>query len=180
MEFNRGARTEMKTLTTLALCAVLFAQPSQSQGTATRASVDSMITFFAGHWSCEGQFANGSPIAADITFEATLDSKFLSYAHVDRPPGRFKMTSFWGFDVAAKGLISAGADNGGGLRIFRAPGWNAGEVTFERASLGDSLARRERFVYRMESDARFRMTYEIGVGTRWVMGDFLICTRSRE
>ncbi|MDB4915749.1 MAG: hypothetical protein JWM95_3393 [Gemmatimonadetes bacterium] len=162
----------------LLIAALLAAtNATHAQGTATRATVDSLAGFFAGKWSCEGKFSSGAPIAADVVFAPALDGKWLSYSHVDRLPGRFKMNSYWGLDAATKGLVSAGADNGGGLRIFRAPGWTDGTVTFERAALGDSLTRHERFIYKKESESTFRMTYEVSARGAWFMGDFVVCSR---
>jgi hypothetical protein len=33
-----------------------------------------LVSFFTGHWTGEGQFAQGRKIAADLSFELSLDS----------------------------------------------------------------------------------------------------------
>lgn len=161
------------------LSALLVCLPALAQAQSGKSSVvDTLIMAFSGRWSCEGKFSNGNPIAADVTFTPTLDNKWLIYEHQDRPPGRYKTHALWGYDPAAKGIVSAAADNGGGLRLFRAPGFDGTTLILERAALTDSVAHPERFTYRKGSDSTFRMTYEVRRGTSpWVMGDYIDCVR---
>ena len=49
-----------------------------------------MVKFFAGNWSCTGEFARRKKIEADVSFTPELDGNWLPYRHHDRAPGPFK------------------------------------------------------------------------------------------
>src|ERR1700743_915087 len=72
-------------LLTFAMSAVM-AQP----GAPVHRLDTSLLSLVGGRWSGEGAFANGRKIAADVTFRLSLDSCWLVYEHVDRPPNGYK------------------------------------------------------------------------------------------
>jgi len=136
-----------------------------------------MIRFFAGEWSCAGEFANGKKIAADLKFSPELDNKWLLYWHADRPPGAFKSVAMWGVDRESGKLVSIAQDIAGGVRLFTSDGWKDGAVTFESGSILDHRPSRERFRYERQSPDSFKMTYEVGTAAGWRMGDYIVCSR---
>jgi hypothetical protein len=141
-----------------------------------------MIKFFAGNWSCAGEFASRKKIEADVSFTSELDGKWLLYRHNDRPPGQFKAIALWGVDEASGKLISTMEDNFGGARLFTSDGWKDGSLTFGRVGMLDQKIRQERFRYERQSENSFKMTYERSsnegpADAQWKMGDFIVCMR---
>ncbi len=85
------------TLFVVIIASTLFCSAQQP------ATDPAMVKFFAGNWSCAGEFANGKKIEADLSFVPELDGKWLLYRHADRPPGQFKALAVWGVDQPAEG-----------------------------------------------------------------------------
>jgi len=138
---------------------------------------EAMMQFFAGGWSCAGQFASGKKIEADVSFTRELDGKWLLYRHKDRPPGPFQAVAMWGTDQPSGKMISVMQDNFGNARLFISEGWKDGSITFTSGALLDQKINEERFRYERQSGSAFKMTYERWVDDKWKMGDFLLCTR---
>jgi hypothetical protein len=134
-----------------------------------------LIAFFTGHWAGKGEFANGAPIAAEVTFEPSLDSAWLLYEHRDVPPGGYKATSMWGVDEATRTFVGFTFDNFHGHRQWKSDGWIEGRLVLSTGSAGTM---REHFIYARISATQFKMTYEVsGDGINWRMGDWLVFTR---
>jgi hypothetical protein len=137
-----------------------------------------MFAYLAGRWSCEGAFANGNRLAADLSWTPRLGGRWLELHHADRAPGRFEATAQWGTDPATGTMVSVMFDIGGGVRLFTAPeGWTNRTVVFETHELLAPPRGRERFTWRAESDTTLRMTWEVNRNGNWVMGDWLLCTK---
>src|SRR5580700_11054777 len=71
------------------------------------------VKFFAGNWSCTGEFASGKKIEANVSFTCELDGKWLLYRHNDRAPGPFKALALWGVDQPSRSLVAVMEDNFG-------------------------------------------------------------------
>jgi hypothetical protein len=132
---------------------------------------------FDGRFGCQGEFANGRKIEADVNFEKQMDGKWLAYTHTDRPPNRYRALGYWGTDRETGNFVMLLVDIGGGARLFTSQGWKNGAVTFERAPLPGQGEHAERFRFEKQSEASFRMTYEVRAGDSWRLGDFIVCKK---
>jgi hypothetical protein len=81
-----------------------------------------MVKFFAGNWSCTGEFGSGKKIEADVSFTPELDGNWLLYRHHDRAPGPFKALALWGVDQPSGSLVAVMEDNFGNARLFTSNG----------------------------------------------------------
>jgi hypothetical protein len=144
----------------------------------TKALDLSMVNFFSGHWKCAGEFSSGKKIEAELSFSPELDGKWLQYRHADIPPNSFKALAMWGIDQNTGNIISLMQDNFGGARLFTSGGWTNKTLQFVSAPLMTPPTRRERFTFAAQSDATFKMTYEVSKdGVTWRVGDFIVCAR---
>src|ERR1051325_7749131 len=50
------------------------------------ASPAELVEFYTGTWEGKGKFADGKPIAADVTYTTELDNQWLVFHHADRTP----------------------------------------------------------------------------------------------
>jgi hypothetical protein len=146
----------------------------------TTKSLDpSLVSFFGGQWKCAGEFSNGRKIEAELSFSPELDGKWLQYRHTDIPPNSFKAFAMWGIDQSSGKIISLMQDNFGGARLFTSGGWTNNTIQFIIAPLMSPPARQERFTFAAQSDATFKMTYEVSKdGVTWRIGDFIVCARA--
>jgi hypothetical protein len=162
----------------LALVGVAGAEAAHAQAATPRPLDSEMVAYFSGRWTCAGQFSNGKPIEAGMSFAPVLEGKWLEQTHTDRAPNTFQAISMWGVDGASGEGFSMLFDNFGGARRFESSGWSNRSISFERSSLPADPARRERFTYRAEADGTFRMSYDITRdGKEWRMVDTLLCRR---
>jgi hypothetical protein len=139
----------------------------------------SLVSFFSGQWKCAGEFANGRKIEAELSFSPELDGKWLQYRHADIPPNSFKALAMWGVDQSSGKIVSLMQDNFGGARLFTSEGWTNKTIQFVSATLMSPLTRQERFTFAAQSDAKFKMTYEVSKDSvTWRVGDFIECARS--
>jgi len=139
-----------------------------------------LVSFFTGSWSGEGKFSNGEEIKADLKFEVTLDSAWMSQKHTTRPPYQYKATSMWGFDQVSGEFVVYSFDNMKGCRKFSSNGWKDGKLVLASSEHYEGLGLYfERFVFEKISKDRFKFTYEKSQNTLdWVMGDFLVFNRN--
>jgi hypothetical protein len=101
-----------------------------------------------------------------LSFTPELDGKWLLYQHSDRPPGVFKAVVLWGVNQPSGKLVSMAADNFANARLFTSDGKD-GLVTFIRSAILDQKMTQERFRYERQSDASFKMTYEVSADGHW-------------
>jgi hypothetical protein len=171
---------------------VLTGSPAHAQAAAPPAHADpAMAAFFTGHWKGEGAFAGGRTIAAEVSFQPTLDSAWLLYEHRDLPPaspaaglrrpqGIYKATSLWGVDPRTGQFIAYTFDNFHGHRQWLSSGWAAGRLVLSTGGYSAPAGTVfEHFIYERLSDNQFKMTYETSRdGVEWRLGDWVIFTRS--
>lgn len=159
--------------------------------TVTRASAQSpapprwdpaFLHFFIGRWSGEGQFAQGNKIAADVSFQLSLDSSWLLYEHRDRAPGPYKATSLWGLDGQTGAFVAYAFDNFHGHREFVSGGWKNGKLVLTTHDYYPQVGNYfEHFIYEKLSETSFKMTYETSLdGIGWQLGDWLVFTKTGE
>jgi len=161
------------------LAALLVIMYTDNRQKAPQVLSRDLISFFAGDWYGEGEFANGKKITADVSFRVSLDSCWLTYEHADRLPNRYKSLSVWGADKATGEFIAWSFDNFSGHREWTGRGWDSGKLLLSIHScnpVADIVA--ERFIYEKLSANTFKLTYEAARdGIHWREGDHLIFTR---
>ncbi len=141
-------------------------------------TVEELTAYFAGQWSCAGEFASHKPIASDVRFESALDGAFVRYTHADRPPNGFEAQAMWGRGASPGEVLSVMQDNFGNTRVFRARGLQDSTLSFESAGLLADTTFHERFSYRIQGPNRYRMEYRASRdGITWRLGDWLECDR---
>ena len=138
-----------------------------------------LVHFFVGDWKGEGAFANGKPIAANLTFRLSLDSAWLVSDHTDVPPGSFKATSYWGVDENTRQFVAMVFDNFHGHRSFSSRGWAGGRLILTATGYAPGAGTYfEHFIYERLSDTQFKMTWETSADAiTWRLGDSLTFTR---
>jgi len=133
------------------------------------------LSFFAGSWSGDGEFASGKKISADVSFSISLDSAWITYQHTDRQPNRYKSISMWGIDMNGQ-FVAYAFDNFKGHRKFVSEGWREGKLILTNNEFNPQWGLVfQHFIYEKVSDDSFRMTYETSKdGISWKLGDYLI------
>jgi hypothetical protein len=122
-------------LMTLALFSrVAAATPAYSQVLPPARLDPVLMTYFAGDWSGKGAFAQGRQIAAELSFQPSLDSAWLVYEHRDLSPGRYKATSMWGVDARTGQFVAYTFDNFQGHRHWLSNGWADGRLILSTRS----------------------------------------------
>ena len=168
----------LRIATTLALSLGCIMSAFGQQPAGPERAPKELVAFFSGHWQGAGEFANGKKIAADVSFEPTLDNQWLEYRHADRPPNGYKALGLWGIDSASHKLIMTLHDNFGGARLFTSGGWRDGKVVFvKHGPISPDPApasTQERFSFARLDATSFTMTYEVSRdGSAWKLGDSL-------
>jgi len=146
---------------------------------------DSAMALFkalAGHWSCNGGFARGGSLAADLTFTPAMDGHALSFEHVDRVPGSYWQSSTWAVEAKTGRIVSAGAagstkDHTGAPTLFVAKAWSPTSVTLEADTIKAPPFAPNRFTYSLLSANGLKMTWEVSRNGTWALGDSLVCAR---
>jgi len=133
-----------------------------------------------GRWFCEGKFANGGPIAADLAFTLRFEGHGLQFEHRDRAPNVFVANALWGPDSKNHQLVSvgfAGTASAPSPAFFIAKTWSATSLTFEAQTLTSPPLAPNRFTYSLV-DAKLTVTWELQRNGTWSLGDRLECARS--
>jgi hypothetical protein len=152
----------------------LFGQAENSPEAATR-----LFTALAGSWSCSGAFADGRPLAADVTFTPQAEGRSLLYRHRDRAPNSFVQDALWGPDEKNHAILSlAFAGDAKHLvpELFVANSWTATSIVFEAKPLTSPPFAPNRFTYKVEGET-FRMVWEVQRQSGWAVGDEIQCVR---
>ena len=146
-------------------------------------SPEAATQFFAslaGQWACTGTFANGKPLAADITFTPKSEGRALLYHHQDRAPTNFIQDALWGPDAANHSLVSltfAGNPQVLAPQLFVAESWTTTSIVFEAKALTSPPFAPNRFTYRLDDPNTLKMIWEVQRQGAWSMGDQLTCKR---
>src|ERR1700733_5774607 len=87
---------------------------------------------FVGHWSCKGNFSNGTPIAGELSIEADAPSGALMVRHDDVAPGAYHSLEMWMPNKSGPGLRAAISDKFSGMRWLESSGWSGNILTWVR------------------------------------------------
>lgn len=135
------------------------------------------LAFFAGHWSCAGQFVQSrKPISSNETFTADLDGHWLAMRHDDQPPFPFHALEMWSYDKVAKQFNAYVFDNFSGIRRFTSSGWVGDQLTWTDSAFTHGAT--DRFVFERKAADAYQVTYAVSRdGKTWAPGDTLLCQR---
>jgi hypothetical protein len=167
----------------LALAVSLASFASAQAATSFPDSAAALFKALAGHWSCEGGFARGGALSADLAFAPALGDYAITLQHADRAPGSYWQTSTWAFDGKAKRIVSAGMagsqkDRTGAPTLFSSSAWSATSVTLEADTIKAPPFTPNRFTYSVTDGATLKMRWEVGRNGAWALGDSLVCSRA--
>jgi hypothetical protein len=127
---------------------------------------------FAGHWDCNGAFANGKAIGSFITATWDAATQSLLFHQDDKPPGAFHAVELWTAGDGA-GLRAAIADRYSGERWLESPGWVDDKLTWTRFAGPKPM---ERFVFSRPNERGFFIEwFPLGKDGAFVLGDRLAC-----
>jgi hypothetical protein len=129
---------------------------------------------FVGHWSCQGNFSNGAPIAAELSIQADIPSGALIVRHDDVPPGAYHSLEVWTPNKYGTGLRAALSDKFSGMRWFESPGWAGNVLTWVRTENG---AAAEQFAYEFKADT-MQVQWSIAKDGAMRIGDTIACSRA--
>ncbi|RBL92868.1 hypothetical protein [Chitinophaga flava] len=168
----------MKYLVATAMLCLGLSSYLQAQ-TNTNKLPEDLMHFFTGNWSGEGEFSNGRKIAADLSFQLSLDSSWIMYEHTDKAPNHYKAHSMWGIDAQTGQFAAYAFDNFQGHRKFDSNGWKNGKLILTCNTFYPKTGvQYQHFIYEKLSDQSFKMTYETSNdGITWRMIDYLTFTR---
>lgn len=162
--------------------ATVFAQEPQTGAQREQAKAE-LFRRLVGQWSCEGGFARGGALSADLSFASAIDDRVLTFTHMDRPPNVFWQRSTWLMNGKTGRLVSVGANGSQKERtaapvMFTASEWTDRSVIFVADTLNVPPFVPNRFVYSLPDSNHLRMRWEINRDTLWTLGDSLTCRRA--
>lgn len=152
-----------------------FSTPAQNAPSDT--SPIAQLHWFTGHWACEGKFASGKSISANLNFETSLDDHWILFRHDDNPPFSYHALSEWGWDQKSQQFVSLIQDSAGGARVFYSSGWKDGKFLWEGGSLSANFTHSERFEFTKIDVDTFLVSYSYLKSGNWMAVDTSRCTR---
>ena len=173
----------MSVVVTIVVVASLRRAEMVAQQTDRSADLMEASRLFAdvvGQWVCTGSFSDGRPLAADLSFAATMDGRTVRYVHRDRSPNRFVQEAMWGPDIANHQLVSVafmGSAETLTPALFVSTKWSARSVILESRPLTSPPFATNRFTYTLEALNTLRVVWEVLRDGKWSVGDELRCTR---
>jgi hypothetical protein len=157
-----------------AVALLLTASAQQQPDTSSRISE---LNWFSGNWTCAGKFTSGKSISAKVSFESTLDGKWILFRHDDDPPFKYHALSEWGWEKKSQRFLSLIQDSTGGVRAFYSPGWDGAKLLWEGGALSSEQPSSERFEFTRLDDSAFQVSYSYRKNEDWVSVDTSRCIR---
>jgi hypothetical protein len=167
----------------LALMLTLTLQGGGGRPSARELSGRELFTALAGQWACAGSFADGRPLAADLTFTRRNEGRSLAYHHADRAPNTFIQDATWGPDAPNDAIVSlafAGNESTLGPQLFVAKEWSASKIVLVAQTLTSPPFRPNRFTYTLTDAKTLTVLWEVERDGTLTMGDQLTCVRAVE
>jgi hypothetical protein len=125
-----------------------------------------------GHWSCKGNFSNGTPIAGELSIEADAPSGALIVHHDDVAPGAYHSLEVWMPNKSGSGFRAAISDKFSGMRWLESAGWSGNTLTWIRTENGVPA---EQFAYEFKADT-MQVQWLVAQGGAMKIGDTLSCS----
>lgn len=141
------------------------------------------LSFFVGHWDCDGEFVvSKKPTAAHIDVTADLDGQWLLFRWDDKAPGKFHAVEFWGYNKGEKHFSNFIYDNYGGVRLFESKAIDGETLIWVGdmlpAASGAETQINQRFVLERKTAKSFVISYDTRKPQAdWVTVDRLTCTQ---
>lgn len=134
-----------------------------------------------GHWQCDGAFANGKPLASDITMSLTNGGRVLHYRHVDQAPNNYAVSGHWSYFEKLDEMIVTYHSSADTLSTYRSNSWTDNAVSFEAVEyLAPPLWRENKFSFSLKDDGTLYFVWEVMSEDGWKMGDYLNCFSTNE
>ena len=145
------------------------------------------LNYFAGTWSCKGEFLGGPnmppahPTTSTVKAMWVLGGYWLEINYVEdktaKNPMPFDGRIFWGWDEGSKKFAAGNIDNTGGYGTETSDGWNGTTLTLEGPSHMGPMTARARDVFTKKSDKELMHSGEIEDNGKWKKMDEETCTR---
>jgi hypothetical protein len=142
--------------------------------TATATAQAADLAKFVGHWSCKGNFSNGTPIAGELSIEADARSGALIVHHDDVAPGAYHSIEVWMPNKSGSGFRAAISDKFSGMRWLESAGWSGNSLTWVRTENGVPA---EQFAYEFKADT-MQVQWSVARGGGMKTGDTLSCSHA--
>ena len=142
--------------------------------TATATAQAADLAKFVGHWSCKGNFSNGTPIAGDLSIVADATSGALIVHHDDVAPGAYHSLEVWMPNKSGSGFRAAISDKFSGMRWLESAGWSGNTFTWVRTENGVPA---EQFAYEFKADT-MQVQWSVAQGGAMKIGDTLSCSHA--
>lgn len=139
----------------------------------------------AGDWVCEGAFADGEKIAAEINYRLDGSGEILTYTHKgtsDGAYGRYHYTAQWSYLAASKTVLSTGytlSEKGNAVWAYEASDFSDQQLTLNAKPLWRELDVENRAKFNLKPDGTLYHAWEfVNKEGDWEMGDYLNCKRN--
>jgi hypothetical protein len=127
-----------------------------------------------GHWSCKGNFSNGTPIAGELSIEADAPSGALIVHHDDVAPGAYHSLEVWMPNKSGSGFRAAISDKFSGMRWLESAGWSGNTLTWIRTENGVPA---EQFAYEFKVET-MQVQWSVAQSGAMKIGDTLSCSHA--
>ena len=174
----------MKQLLAITIAIIGMINPLHAQESDSKQNKSmEFISRFEGTWHCEGAFfKNNKSIKATTSFNPILENKAIKFEQTNFPPNDFHATGLWSFDEPGETLTN--------LAVYTNPGTQralsnffVGEIidsstmTFTADTLAAPPFRKHRYLYKIESEDKYRAEWQIFEKAKWKSIDYLNCQR---
>lgn len=164
-----------------AICAALMLfSPVHAGERGSKEDLHVLFSKLAGEWRCEGAFADGRPLAADISMKTDHGGNVLLYRHEDHPPTSYKASGVWFFDDKDNNFAALRHRSVGGqaaVSAYIGDSWDDTTLTFKAKALWGPLWAENRFTFTIEDVDEMSMVWEVAKDAEWRMGDYLDCRK---
>lgn len=134
------------------------------------------LTRYVGTWRCDGHFASGKPISANLKFEWVPKIHALLKLHDDISPGQYHAMEIWVSEKSGA-FSNTIIDSFSGKRNFRSTDIRDGVLRWVG---DDSDVSIDRFEYVWIDADQFRLDWFVSkVRKDFVLGDTLLCVRDK-
>lgn len=170
----------MKIGTILPLALLAFSGATFAEEHKDKDHLHDLFTKMEGEWQCEGAFANGKKLAANVSMKTDYDGRILQYRHEDLPPNTFKARGHWSFTASDNNLVVSlhmAGDKGSTIATYIGKSWSDNKLTFKAKALWEPLWAENRFTWEVKAPNQLYMLWEREKDGEWHMGDYLNCVK---
>jgi len=170
----------MRTPTLMAILLGLGFGPAVAESQEDAVVLRQFFSNIEGEWQCKGATAKGKETAANISFTSDSTGKVYTYTQVGTKGHTNTLTSTWAFDKPMKNLIVSRryiSPDGVNSDMYLGDTWTSTSLTLVAKELWVDLWAENRFLYEVQDDGKFKVTWEVKREGAWKMGDYLLCDK---